>query len=542
MTFSLSKITHQSEYKSPEYSAVFIIYLAIFCIYALLSFYTPLQVDDLAFMRYYLDFNEGDAGFSFEALGKYADLIRDNDNSRLGNIVAPLVDLSPAMHYLFPIIVGISVCLIVGIIRRLIMGPGQKVFSLMAVWGVFAIFLPWRNGIMIWDYSLNYIISSALTLLFIKGLLRFEKDKMPLPMLLGMSILAILSGGWHEGFAFPTLAGMGVWALVRKFRMCGQWWLVSGLYLLSAIAFGISPGIVMRALTGGGSVAETSWLKIAFDLLLPILLICSFGGMLLFKRGRAQLSELFSKPVVLICFPAMVVGVVISVAFNHTPRTAFYPDLLAIVLLGLIYLEPVYMVLSKGWRIFIGSVIFAILIAHGCIAVIWQHKLFLEYEEIVRVIANGDSPTVYRDILMPEWVPIYALRYPVGGTWVEPFQYKVVRLYYGDERIAVVPEALRDAMPENSRKLAEGMYERGEAVYSNSEDLAEAIGSATDENDEWTAQLVYLDIALNDGSIRYSAPTLMLPYESESGDRRYYFKPFNLSGRDIDRIILENGE
>lgn len=479
------------------------ILLLIAFLYALMSYWTPLAYDDWMFMAVWRDVN-GDRPLSLTALYDFWREIRQYDNGRIANTLAPLSSMISPWKELFPVITGI---LAAGIIAFTSFFSFRKVsaFFLSICWVAVFFLLPWRNSIFVADYSLNYIWAAVITMAFMLYVVKCEKTGWNIYNFLLVLILAFLAGGWHEGFAVSTLAGFFIYTLVKR-KFSAQWYITGIFYAAVTIAFYLCPGMLLRTETQlGVKMTGGNLIKLCFDFLPLILLAGLILITALVPSLRRLLRQAWQNCWFVIGLGIVIVGTLLSVLFTHFPRSAFWPDLNAIIMI-FILTKPIWEKLAKSA---FGSYV-ALLSIGACLvpmtyALVWQRKLWQESEVILSKMQKSESGTVYHDIIKSSDVPPLTLKLTNFPAWVTDFHYTTLREYYGKPFVAVVPSML-----EKAEISKDGIRLEGNA---NAVKIGDSIilpyKTETPETKE-------VDLKLMDGS-EIAAECLSLPYLSPYG-------------------------
>lgn len=507
-----------------------LLYFIIFSYITIMSMLTPLVIDDILFMNMYLENSGGSTNFSLKGILGFIEVMRKYDNSRISNMFAPICALVTPFKQLFPFFTGLCVCGCVRIIS-IWSNKSQSPFATFLIWMTILIFLPWRNNIFSQDYSLNYVFGSFITLLNIYFIVNHEKKGWKASNFCGIIILSIVAGGWHEGFAVPTIFGLFVCTIFNRFKRSPQWYAILATYFISAIAFGLSEGMINRAIIEQTTPIPLVYYKLIADLFVPIILfLCVMVGCV-YKKGRKILKKIFCNDVVVIFFFTCIIASIISIKFDHTARTAFYPDLCAIIVVFVAFSQIgikdyVTCERNRRWiKYLIGFLFSGIWLIQGASSIYWQHIFYEENKEIMKGISESKTGTFFYDITMPEEVPIYTLYFPSKSNWVTEMQLRSVRDYLSNDMASIVPTALRLARIENSRNIGNGFYENGGAIF-------------TAINYNPTRKFVYFDLMLKDGRMLYNKPAFDSVYINEYGDKYHYYKIYNINSSEIQSLTI----
>lgn len=506
-------------------NAYHILLILIATLYSLVSYYTPLQFDDLSFLNAYNRTLNPDGSFAIRPWIERILQFRMEDNFRISNIVMPFFGAIAPLYHLFPIITGVLLACIISMGLKLSRIESGKFIPASVFWALMVLFLPWRNSIFVMDYTLNYIFASALTLLLLISLLKFEDKNSSRGVFLTL-VLAVFAGGWHEGFALTTIAGLAVWALIRKFRMSKTWYLICAVYLVSTIAFGYSPGTFRRSVFELSCPRSIGFIKLFADTCISFTTIAVILIMSLKKRWRQRIAASFSNPAFSVLITACLLGVMISLIVHHTPRTSFWPNLCSIICLIILF-KPELERLSKSRAGHITAIaLTTVLLLQTVHVIFWQRKFHIENDDIIRAFDETGSKTVFYDITMPEDVPLTTLYIPARIAWVEVFHYMCLQWFRNEENLAVVPTDLKNAGQRNDILIPGNANARrnGSAIWVPYTD-------SIFRNRETT-----FDVKLRDGATIKSAPAYIGRFPLSDGDSALYVKPYKISTDDIVAI------
>lgn len=496
-----------------------LVLITIAILYGLLSYWTPRQFDDYMFMGVYRQYAHN---FDLGAWADYFSEIRNNDNCRLSNaLAAPLLLFSPFREVL-PWLTGIMVAAMVWAVCRFSDISSSSGRMLAVVWAVLVIFLPWRNNLFVADYALNYIYGDIVTFAAIGISIRgMQRGYTPGRFAASLFIVAI-AGAWHEGFALTSIAGLIAASATLRKKLNWQSIIVITTYTASALIFFLSPGMMGRMVREHTSAAPAYTFKLIADLSLVIITLGYISIMLTSASGRARLRQLWREPAFAVFFWAMILGSIISIMVTHTARTAFYPELCA----AIVFLSAAAPLVSRTPRI-LAAGLFALCVAHGIYANIWQKRLY-DYDRNIKIaIEESDTGTAFFDIIMPESVPPTTLFFPARTTWTTAFQYQFLDIFYNSEGrklLSVVPEALIKAPHEGTLLPPGEIYRTGDALWSRQ------------CPDVYEYSPAYYDITLVDGRKLHGHPSYFRRFVSVSGDTLTYIKPHKIAADDVVAI------
>lgn len=195
-------------------------------IYGVFEWIVPFCLDDFMYINRW-NYATDHEHFGIDAWVKFIKHNRAVDNFRIGNMLAPFAVYFQSTQLLFPIFTGGCVSAIVYIIKRLVAGmdTSENSFLYSTIWISMVLCLPWGNLLFIADFALNYIWAAAINLWALWLLFKALETKPGKWRLLSLLFLSFIAGGWHEGFALPTLCGLAMLALVRKGRLSAVFFL-----------------------------------------------------------------------------------------------------------------------------------------------------------------------------------------------------------------------------------------------------------------------------------------------------------------------------
>lgn len=513
-----------------------IVLLAIAVIYSIMSYLTPPQFDDLAFMSLYREWNNGSSEISLSAIFRFCQELRQEDNSRLANMLSPFSTIIAPWRDLFPYVTGVMVSAIVflgvGMCRRAV---GNRFYCSILLWAMMILFLPWRNNLFVADYSLNYIYAAAVTLLFIHVMtcgMELLRNKV---VFFPVALLAVIAGMWHEGFSVPTLAGLGIWFMKRfiKSRRLGRdevrWLVVYAVSLAATCYIVFCPGVMTRSGREIGAHFNNIGLKTVVDLAPSIILVLSVGVMSCFRSKRHSVAEAFRSDDFFVLFFVSVAAASLSLVVRHTPRTSFFPSLCSIISLLILYRRPLNAMMRAKYAPAVSCGLLALCVAQSVYAVFVQKKFYDEYKEILALVAASDSSTIYYDCLSPDDVSVATLYMPARTAWVTGYHYFWLgkAMGRGDE-ISVVPTSLRHT-PQSTEIIS--------AINSKHVIRRSENALFTDHiPDLNTADQALLRLRRKGAPADEVVGALVLNFVNEDGDSLAYIRPYRIALQDIDLI------
>lgn len=534
----MKRETGQRPYRQPRTEArgclaYWGVAILIASLYAVLCNLTPIALDDWAFMGNWRDDADGGSEFSFPAWWRYFLYIRGYDNGRIANALSPVSTMFSPWNTMFPFLTGVMLSLSLVLIQRLSTGH-RSATALVFTWAIAILALPWRDTLFVRDYSLNYIWAGAVTLTLLWILRRSSRVGWN-PLLLASGIvMAFLAGGWHEGFAVPTLFGLLLVAIARKFRLPWQFYLVVGVYTGFALAFMLSPGLIGRFVSTIGDDNPRRWLiRCHMMTMLDLLaLIC-----LLVRRDGGRILKTLKSETGLVATGIMFAGTLLGFCTTNTLRAYYWPEMGAIVLGLLIMKEymPGFVKRKTILRQWVAAGVCLLCIAQSVASIVWQARYTKECDRILALLKASDNGTIYYDHNLYLRPPVYTLGFPFGRQYVSRINFFTLHAYYDRPMIGVVPTALKEVdlgmgTPIEGKLVKDGMPQAAEAFTGRGTRIWEGYIIAPYEDlrpggirkvPEYPGRIEFR----NSDTIITSDFTAV-PFITERGDTLLYYEPF----------------
>lgn len=419
--------------------------MLIAIIYAVMEWLTPFQFDNIVFDAVYLEFSGGSSGFSLDAYMQYINHIRQEDNWRMANILAPASTLILNSKPIFSALCGLCVGQSAWLGARFASAGKRPGFgAVVAMWVAITLALPWRNNILTGDYALNYLFSMALALMALR-LVALSLRRNSRATVAWAIALCVVVAVWHEGFALPLAAGIGLYAISQRLRVPARVWV----YLLLTAGVCILWLLCSYQTTRSGAelaspaILESPVKAVAFNFT-TVALCFSVLFCLLFSKLRIYLRKAMSQPVFIMLCGCALAGMLLSFAVRQSGRTALWPQMCSLIAMLTLW-RPLWgrVVPARASRLLWG-VLALLLTAQGVYACKYINLHRLEFTAIMEEAAHGGG-TIYRDVLFPEDYPALTLGMAPRSTFIEPYTYSCIDRRYGPEKeTAVVPEVLRN--------------------------------------------------------------------------------------------------
>jgi len=496
-------------------------------IYGIFSYLTPYQYEDYALLGGYLSYNGGDYGFDW---GAYLDMyreMRELDNGRLANILDLMVVLCMP-KWIFAILTGLATagmfCFLTVFIRR--SQPRTSQFAVLAIlWAVSMVAFPWRDNILVPDYSLNYIFASFFNLWFLR-IITSVRHEHNLTDLIGGCTAALIAGAFHEGFSIPVTLGLLGYAILHRNTLNPSWWILLTVYISGTAFIMTSPGIWLRANREIATISPYGWQHILLFIvpLASIALVTTLCAYLIPSIKR-RIGYLLHSQIFIVSLTAMTVSMAMCLLLHANPRNGWLPEIMAAIVLGSLCIRFIPPRITNSTATAIAS---AIIFIATCIFMAnvlkWQYFFFRQDQEIHALISESPDGTVYYDVYPPEQLPLTALFQPAHATWTHSFQ--MAALNQGAHKhpfISVVPTALRDFRLEGAQPIdgIPGLYiHRGILVDTNGyEDCYDVITDNRQRN-----VTGYMNITTSKGET-YTTFIDGFRFISAEGDTLFYLRP-----------------
>lgn len=420
--------------------------LAIAAIYTVMSLWTPVQNDDWMFITRYYMFSGSSEEFNFDAWLSFMDYVRNADNSRIANMIAPFSTIFEPWNVIFPYISGAMMALMIYMASKV---TGCRLRNLLvpsAAWAMCIVFLPWRSYIFTADYLLNYVYASVVLLVFIyMTVVRPDKLSRPWGLAAGI-VIAILAGAWHEGLADPVGCGIAVVFIIRRFRIPWQVWVTVGVFAAVCLWTTLCQGILDRA-DKEWAYSTGDWFETGawYVSQLPFaLLIVSCIVKAIFRRTRHVVTAALRNPLVVITLVDAVVTLVIAHIVIFQSRIFFFSSLLCVVALIILYHPYIERIMaSKRRTAILAAGLTALCVAQSAYALVWQKRVFDQHNEIIELIAASPDGCITYDYYDVCDIPIATMRFGRPIDWGEsPFMMHLACIMGFDSITVTKPAAL----------------------------------------------------------------------------------------------------
>lgn len=369
---------------------------------------SPYLIDDYSYMKW-LNITEDGMSLSWHSirgnfLWRYA-----HDNVRLANIAVAFAFALP--KWINGLILGSSLVAAVWILCRLICRKPIRWGTLAATLVLTLFFLPLGNVSFAMDFQYNYLGSSLiLSLVF---LLFFRNS---FPIWLGV-IAGIVIGWWHEGFAAPALAGLGVVFLKNpEYRENNRFWMLATMFL-TLVAMAFVPGAADRISYQTPLKQESHFYKCLFSL---------FGSIIFIAMSIVAIcrkKKLWHNPVWTAFMATVLAGAVLRMLCND-PRSAWAAELVSSCGIVMFLPKTTFFIGRVNVNKTVAAALALLLFVHLAVADVYAVRNHNDFNKMIEHEKNGDMFAVL-DILSGEDFPLI-----VWNTADSPYRWQGHARYY----------------------------------------------------------------------------------------------------------------
>lgn len=423
---------------------LFLVCLAVFCVFLFLNVCTPEYLDDYL---YKFCFRDGDANIDYPIHNISDIIVSQVEHYRVFNgrsIVHFLVQLFTGLLGK-PFFNVVNSFVFVGFVTLLwkltnkrmcaIAFPIVSIFSILLMPSFESCFL-WMSG------AINYLWSGCAALIFLYIVDRL-KDMAFGAKYCVIGLLGILLGWSHEGIAFPlALSAVCYILLINKQKIRSAAFPIIVFYLLGALICTFAPGTMSR----GGFNSSLTVMAIVSKVINGFVLLCKLKSFVLLvlllifcviRKIRIRVREGINP--IIIGGVIFSLGVVFAAGFSAT-RAAFGLELCCLVL-SLKILSELGVSKAVKYAFLSLGLLFAILLtvySRGNMKV--SHRLFAD------VKSTADGIIAYDEQRVPQYLESYIQR-PLTPSYSEYYMYYsqdywengYMAVTYGKERLAFLP-------------------------------------------------------------------------------------------------------
>lgn len=410
------------------------------------------------------------------------------NNGRLANALMFLSNFVPywvvdCFHVLFFMLMFIMICEMSCVEWR--NNIGYSVLLMWCVWGV----LPWGNYMIISDFQMNYVWSTALNLLV---LWRLTSSHGNVKYSILWGVIFAIAAMMHEAYSLSMICGIIVWVginyklILRDFNAWRPILILALVYVLFSLVPLLSPALFLRL---NDSVRTdllpyyiVHYFVLRYYLLIFVMVVllwiaCKKGGSVAMSFLRENLS------LIAIVLAIFVIGVF---SLNYS-RGLFYGMVIQIVLLFRVLSLLFDFAKLKNIKVIIISILL------GCGFLCWltnvgliQNKLYKEHVEVASVVSKTKQNIVFKDITTEHdiaWyyfsdiLPIaegFCVR--IGGIDGIEKEYVKEKLFLLENPIIVLPQNLEQKAFEKWDTVSGNTHLRGAWPYYFSKEKIDVSG------------------------------------------------------------------
>lgn len=486
---------------------------------ALMTFWTPWNHDDLHYRLAFMPPGAiGSECVGFPSPGQWLEFASGHwlhVNGRVGDKLLPLALLLP--KWMFALLTGLA-CYVLLDAGRLVSRRLSSPCARLTCAALMLLCLPWHNLMFTGAFAVNYLWGGALALLcfaFMTGTVRASGPWART----GVCLLALLAGGWHEGYAMTLGASMPL-ILALRGREPGKWpWLWWALWMCGTALVVFSPSSWQRMDRSGGDFTlqrlldpkALAWFNAAL-LCLPAVALSLPWRRFRKRAGRLGVSLLCGA-----CLMQLVNFYIIGRTYWE-PRITIFSSLFTLPALLLTMRLWFPAALSPRWRraANLSATALALLcLLHLTLCLHWQRRLWREYSDVLDAWrAAGKDDMIYFDLTLPDSIPLMTLGKPSAYQLHNTWGLTTFMRYYGGKKgsLRILPERLRGADPKR-----EGTLLPGRVRAYRTRGLIVAVGW-------WRKRDLKLTYTWADGT-RCRLKTLATPWTAPGGARYTLLEP-----------------
>lgn len=383
--------------------------LTVAAVYFLFVHYVPWCNDDWNFREMYLRVSGGEFRLTSGWLADFIRLARVENDGRLSNVADLLFQFAPRTVYDVFFALMCVVWIMLG--ARISTGRGRPCASAaLALWAMAILLLPWRDWIMgSVDYSLNYVVSSGVAVLFMWVWLRRISPAAILPA----ALVGFLAGCWHEGFSVPLACGAVLLCLSRR-----RWPDASHAVVLAALLAGIvtamtAPRLLERVEGEGGGLVVVSAGYVLRDLPAVFILAAVCLAAMSRARWRSLLARAWRDTPLPLFIGACAMAVAIVLGKGLTPRVSWAAECFAMFALLALFRGP----LSRVGAPAAVAAYTAIVIFYAGV-ICFQRQTARDIADVLELYGRSADGTVYFDYSTD--VPMWTLHHPSRSQLTAP--------------------------------------------------------------------------------------------------------------------------
>lgn len=410
-------------------------------------------MDDWMFLYRYRLSNGGSDEFVFSS---WINFIVNNskiDNGRLANLFAPIFATENlGFRHIFPLLAGLSVASMVPFMFSFAGIKKHRAAYTCVAFALIVGFLPWREGLYMIDYALNYVFATAVTCFTFWLILRLDSKGWTYLNFTLCLIVVLLAAGWHEEFALSVSGGMGLWALLHPRKTCIQWWIITIIYFGIACLFLYTPGMIQRASEQTSGLYQMRLVQFVYSVPQIFTLVFVLISVLS-KKGRSRLASCFGERPFFICFAAMVASFAVPYVISFSPKMMYWPIVLSLICLFRMLRPWTDHIFSYRWVRIVLYACFAVIVVQFSTVIYWQRKIYYNMEELYGKFKTYQS--VFHNLIDRTDIPWWTLKFNERNMMYDTNNYFWLGAYkYGCQKLLyVIPCGMERVTVENSEYI-----------------------------------------------------------------------------------------
>ncbi|MCM1319538.1 MAG: DUF6056 family protein [Muribaculaceae bacterium] len=442
---------------------------AVAVLLAMINFFTPPVGDDLPYLDYRMPGDDGVYTTRMITLQEYINFLPEHYywvNARLGDKLLLFAVLIP--KWIFSSLTCLALYSIFILPRRLysqLTGIRSSVLFIL----LYLIFLPFGDRLLGKAEIVNYVWGFGLLSIILPYLLGLRTPATRFSHI-GLGLLALICGAWHEGFAIVITPGIFVYLLMNRFHCSRTQTVYLILWVLGNVTTFLSPASYRRldTVAPSGFVWDHLYTRIALMYInIVYVYVAVFLGSICFKRFRQRIDSPTRK-LLLTTFVWAIANLLLLSRVAVQPR---------IMLFAMVFAVPATVVIAQYWlqtrkynlvwtkvKNALTILIALIIFIHLGECFYWQRQLDKEYDEIVSFYSHRDpQEPIFYDLITNEDVPLNAIGMLSTNQFRNLYFLDSTSKFYCHEEMEsngffrltatnfmnIVPTSLKDLSPDN---------------------------------------------------------------------------------------------
>ena len=415
--------------------------------------FTPYECDDFVYGAIINAMSEG--GLQFSEFKDFFLWHYEQMNGRFGDKLMPLLLYLPKWMYA-AITAGLMIVMFRYASKFLC---SENSLSVVVLVSLLTLFLPWSENMFTVAYSFNYIWLVALTLVLLHA---FFNPPVKHWQRIGFCLLAIFVSSSHELFCLAVGFAMVSYLVLNfiKIRWFHVWlmiaWGIGGLFIYGSMGFRRRFFTVVDVYDG--EINSMLYLLVNPDIsILMLLFAVALVVSLWFGRFRKRLNKESISRLIFICIVIAINLAIASCSFRDA-RVYFCANFFGAI--GVVYILHIWdFKIQERVKLIAGGALSLFVVIHLVVSVIWQTKVYDQYNAIAEKWKPSHPSVVYHDLLFLNDIPAIALSKPNGIEFQTGFYRREFIDFHGgnyrEEELSILPEVFKDFDIDDIRKVSE---------------------------------------------------------------------------------------